>query len=102
METALITGASSGIGRAFAHLFAKDGYRLVLVGRRASALEALRTELRAAFQTEVTALAVDLAAPGGADLLHADLLREHLEVDVLVNNAGVGMQGPFVELPLDR
>ena len=100
--TALITGASSGIGRAFAHLFARDGYRVVLTARHATTLEALRSELVTTYGAEAHAISVDLATEGGADLLHAQLLHDRLVVDVLVNNAGFGMQGQFVELPIDR
>ena len=101
-DTVLITGASSGIGRAFAHLFAADGYSLVLASRGAAALEALGVELGAAYQVPVRTFAIDLSNGDGADLLHADLLHAAVRIDVLVNNAGVGMQGSFVDLALDR
>jgi uncharacterized protein len=101
-QTALITGASSGIGRALAYLFAQDGYTLVLAGRHASTLETLRAELVATHRVTAHCISVDLATAGGADLLHAQLLHERLSIDVLVNNAGVGLQGAFVDLPLDR
>ena len=101
-QTALITGASSGIGRGLAHLFAADGYRVILAARHATTLETLRVELAATYRTAAHVVSVDLATEGGADLLHAQLLRDRLSVDVLVNNAGFGMQGAFTELPLDR
>ena len=101
-RTVLITGASSGIGRAFAHLFARDGYRVVLTARHATTLETLRSELVAMYKAEAHDNSVDRATVGGADLLHAQLLHDRLSVDVVVNNAGFGMQGPFVELPLER
>src|SRR6476619_744772 len=101
-DTVLITGASSGIGRAFAHLFAADGFGLVLVARRESVLEALAAELGAAYRVPVLTFSTDLSTIAGAELLHADLLHAGRRIDVLVNNAGVGMQGAFIELPLDR
>jgi short-subunit dehydrogenase len=101
-DTVLITGASSGIGRAFAHLFAADGFGLVLTARRESTLEALAVELGAKYRVPVRIHLADLSSNDGADLLHADLLRAGVQVDVLVNNAGVGMQGNFVELALDQ
>ena len=101
-QTALVTGASSGIGRALAHLFARDGYSVVLVGRQRESLEAVRKEIALVSHAPVFCLTADLASPDGAGLLHADILREQLTIDVLVNNAGVGMQGAFLTLSLDR
>jgi short-subunit dehydrogenase len=101
-RTVLITGASSGIGRALAHLFARDGYTVVLAARHASTLETLQAELVSTYRGMAHAMPADLATDGGAELLHAQLLHERLTVDVLVNNAGFGMQGAFMELPLDR
>ena len=101
-DTVLITGASSGIGRALAHLFAADGFSLALVARRESVLEALAIDLGSRYRVPVRFFAVDLSTHDGADLLHADLLHAGIRVDVLVNNAGFGMQGPFVDLALDR
>jgi short-subunit dehydrogenase len=101
-DTVLITGASSGIGRALAHLFAADGFNLVLTARRESTLEALTVQLGGTYRVTVKSFLSDLSTSDGADLLHADLLHAGVHIDVLVNNAGVGMQGKFVELPLDR
>src|SRR5688500_3158649 len=100
--TVLITGASSGIGRALAHLFAQDGYTLVLVARRAVVLEELAAELSRQYQASVRVIAIDLADPAAALQLHADLQRAGIVVDVLVNNAGFGAQGAFAGLPLER
>ena len=100
--TALITGASSGIGHALARLFARDGYGLVLVARRAAVLEEVAAELSRAHGVAVRVIASDLAHPDAAMRLFAELQRAGVVVDVLVNNAGFGMQGAFAGLPLDR
>ena len=71
-QTALITGASSGIGRALAHLFARDGYGLVLVGRQRESLEAVRQEIALVSHTPVFCLTADLASPGEGPTLVAD------------------------------
>ena len=100
--TVLITGASSGIGRALAHLFAKDGYALVLVARGAPTLEELAAELSRQYQATVRVIAIDLADPVAAQRLHEQLRGQRVAVDVLVNNAGFGAQGAFASLPLER
>ena len=100
--TALITGASSGIGRAFAHLFAKDGHALVLVARRRAVLDELAAELTRTYHVNVQVIACDLTNADAPSQLHAALQQSGSVIDVLVNNAGFGMQGAFAELPLDR
>lgn len=96
-ETVLITGASAGIGTELARLFARDGARLVLVARRLERLEVVAGELRDAHGTDVDVIGLDLGRPGAADELVAELERRGLTVDVLVNNAGFGDRGRFVE-----
>ena len=102
VETVLITGASSGIGLELARCFAGDGSRLVLVSRKRDALEALAGELRKAHKIQVQVITSDLAQPDSPTRLLAHLQAAGLKVDVLVNNAGFGAQGKFVELPLER
>lgn len=90
----MITGASGGIGLELARIFAEQGYALVLVARNRERLEEIAVELK---PTPVQVLAKDLALVGAAEGIH----REVPKVDVLVNNAGYGVYGPFVKTPLD-
>jgi short-subunit dehydrogenase len=101
-ETALITGASSGIGEALARRFAQAGHPLVLVARNRARLEALATELRAGCGVEVRVEPCDLAKRDGPGALAAALRRRHISIDVLVNNAGVLQQGEFAKMLPER
>jgi len=96
---ALVTGASSGIGEAFARDLRRRGHALVLVARREQRLRALAQELGGG--DAALALPVDLAEPGAAFALSAELGRRGLDVDLLVNNAGVGHTGRFAEAPAE-
>jgi len=101
MTTVLITGASGGIGRELGRRFARRGYDLVLVARRAERLADLADELRRDAGVAVTSLPADLADPGAPRLLTAALAGRGIVVDVLINNAGVGLFGPFARTSLD-
>jgi short-subunit dehydrogenase len=89
----LITGASSGIGRELARLFAGDGAQLVLVARSADTLAELAGELAAEYGTAAEVVPADLSRPAAPDQVIEALAQRHLEVDVLVNNAGFGGHG---------
>ena len=101
-STALITGASSGIGEALAHCFARAGHRLVLVARSEGKLRELAAKLKEAHGTQVTVRPADLAVPGAAQALAVALRRAKRQVDILVNNAGVLEQGLFTGIPAAR
>lgn len=99
-KTALITGASGGIGYEFAKLFARDGYNLVLVARSGNKLAEIADKLQAKAGIKVKVIAKDLAEPFAPDDIFAELQQEGTSVDVLVNNAGFTVFGPFVETNL--
>jgi len=100
--TALITGASGGIGYELAKLFAQDHYNLVLVARSGGKLSQFADELERQFGISAKAVARDLAEPQAAESLFDQLGREGVGVDVLVNNAGYGIRGEFAEIPLQE
>ncbi len=101
-QTTVITGASSGIGAAFAKALASRGSDLVLVARRLDRLEALADDLRRAHGVRVTPLALDLAVPGAGRTLAGMVHEQGLHVTSLVNNAGFGTDGPFHQENPDR
>jgi uncharacterized protein len=101
-KTALITGASAGLGLELAQLFAADKHDVVLVARRRDQLEALATRLAAEQGVVARVIAADLADPGAPQRIVDELQRRNIEVEFLVNNAGFGTTGPFVERDLLR
>jgi len=101
-ETVLITGASSGIGRELARLFAADGADLILTARREDRLKELAAELQQKYGTKSLLLPLDLAQPEAAEELFQRVQAAEMQVDVLINNAGFGQMGPFAEIPLAR
>lgn len=96
--TALITGASSGIGEALSHRFAERGHELIITARRKDKLEALAETLMAGHDAEVHVIACDLAQPDGPGELADAVAALGLTVDILVNNAGVAYTGNFQDL----
>ena len=102
-KTVLITGASNGFGMEFAKLFARDGYNLILVARSTERLRKLGYHLQDTHQLErVSIITADLSEPGVASEVYKQVKDSGIHVDVLVNNAGAGVHGPFEETVLER
>jgi short-subunit dehydrogenase len=97
---ALVTGASSGIGAAFARQLRQRGERLILVARRAERLAALAAELGG--DADVASVPLDLTQPDAPATLERELARRGLAVELLINNAGIGHTGRFAQEPLER
>jgi len=97
-KTALITGASSGIGLALATCFAENGWNLILVARRQNQLEKLKKQLQSDFGCLCHTVAFDLSKENAARALYDEVRFRNLQVDCLVNNAGRGHYRPFLEL----
>jgi len=101
-KIALITGASSGIGKELAKIHAEQGGDLIIVARREEKLTALKNELEKEHNVKVTPLAKDLSIPGAAQELYQEVKEAKLQVDYLINNAGFGLRGKFHELDWAR
>jgi uncharacterized protein len=100
-RTALVTGASGGIGRAFAELFARDGFNVVLVARNGATLAEVVEDLRARFGAQALALPSDLSKPGAAQSVFDTVSASGAFIEALVNNAGFATYGRFAEIPLE-
>ena len=101
-STALITGASGGLGEAFAEQLAERGSNLVLVGRSEDKLQALARRLERQSSITATVLTADLASTAEVDQLISNLKTRSIDVDLLINNAGFGVFQKFLETPLER
>lgn len=102
MSTALITGASSGIGAAFAQALATRQTDLVLVARSEDKLYSLAQQLQDQYQIQVEVLVQDLTAPGAASKVFEAVTQKNISIDLLINNAGFGTYGPFSETSLPK
>jgi len=102
MATALITGASSGIGLELAKVHASKGGNLVLVARNLSKLNALKTELESTYKVKVYTICKDLSANNAAKEVYDETSEQKIQVDYLINNAGFGDFGLFAELDWNK
>jgi short-subunit dehydrogenase len=101
-KTALVTGASSGLGADFARQLAERGANLILVARRTDQLKAVAAEIEKLYAVRAQTITLDLASPGAPQALYDQLHQEGVQVDVLVNNAGFGIYGEFAGVPWER
>jgi short-subunit dehydrogenase len=101
-RTALITGASSGIGEAFADVFAAAGFDLVLTARRADRLQAVAERLAGQHGIRAATIVADMARPDAPAAITGEIAARGLTIDALVNNAGYGVPGLFVASPWER
>jgi short-subunit dehydrogenase len=101
-KAALITGASSGIGYELAHEFAKHKTNVVITARNEAKLNALKVELKSAYNIEVEVIPLDLSIPNSAKHLFEATQGKGIHIDFLVNNAGFGEFGHFKDIPWSR
>ena len=99
---ALVTGASSGLGADFARILASMGCHLILVARRQERLEALKKEISADFGVSVIVIPMDLSLSDSPQQLYDQIKEGGIIVDVLINNAGFGIYGEFLEIDWER
>lgn len=102
MKTALITGASSGIGKAFAEELAQRQYNLVIIARSQSALIELQETLESQHQVKVTVIVQDLSLPHSSEAIFNEVKSQNITVDLLINNAGFGDYGRFGDRNLQK
>ena len=101
-RTVLITGASVGIGYELSKIFAKNGYNLVLVSRTKQKLEAIAEELESKHGIQAKVIPKDLSKSIAPQELYDEIASDGIEITVLVNNAGFGLHGKFVDLSIDK
>jgi short-subunit dehydrogenase len=102
MATALITGASSGLGEEFARQLARENYDLVLTARREDRLKAVAAKAIRLGSSKVEVIASDLGQPNAPTELHRQITERGIEIECLINNAGFGTHGIFHKMPLAR
>lgn len=101
-ETVLITGATSGIGNAFARIFAERGYDLFLASRNQAKMGAMKKEFEDRYGNTVTTMSIDLATPSSARQVYEETTTRQIEIQILVNNAGFGLVGLHTGLDLRK
>ena len=100
--TALVTGASSGIGLELVKILARHGHDVVITARNADALEALAGVVEGKYGVKATVIPLDLSKPGASENLFDAIHEKQIDIDILVNNAGFGLGGPFAETDMAR
>ncbi len=101
-KTVLITGATSGIGKALAHQFAANSYNLIIVGRHSDTLLKTKEELTSQYSIKIWNIEKDLAQDNAGQELYDEVKQSGHTVNVLVNDAGVGERGKFVDIPFTK
>lgn len=101
-KSALVTGASTGIGYEFAHILAADGFDIALVARDDQRLQGVAAELKQKYGRDAKVITADLSRPEVPQQIFDRLQRENFPVSVLINNAGSGIYGPFAETSLEK
>jgi len=101
-ETALITGATSGIGNDFAHIFAEKGYDLFLASRNQDKMGSIKKKLESLYGINVETMSIDLAKPSSARRVYEESLSRKIDVRVLVNNAGFVIHGEHTDLDIRK
>ena len=102
MKTVLITGASSGIGKELAYVYAEKKYNLILTARRKEKLDEIKNFIEKEHKVEIKIIVQDLSKPDSANKLFDIIQKENLNVDILINNAGFGTNGFFVDIEIER
>ncbi|OFX25286.1 MAG: hypothetical protein A2033_07595 [Bacteroidetes bacterium GWA2_31_9] len=102
MQTVLITGASSGIGKETAYVFAKNNYNLILIARRKDVLENIKIDIESKFKINVTIIILDLSDINSSNEVYRIIKEKNLLVDILINNAGFGLSGNFIDIDIEN
>lgn len=101
-KTALITGATGGLGNEFVKLFANNGHNLVLIGRNPKKLASLKKDIENKYSIKAETIAVDFSDETAAEQIFNQVKQRGIQIDYLVNNAGLGGQGSFIERAMDQ
>ncbi len=101
-ETVLITGATTGIGYELARLFAMNGYNLVIIARNRAQLERLQKQWENEFSVKIHVIVKDLSKQSAIEEIMDSLEEHNIDIDILINNAGFGLFGPFIETPIEQ
>ncbi len=99
-QTVLITGATSGIGNDFAHIFAEKGYNLFLASRNREKMEGTGKKLEDLYGITVTTMSIDLAQPSSVRRVYEETVSRKIQIDILVNNAGFGIAGEHTDMDM--